>query len=78
MTHAVESAVKLSPSKYFIIVATHNEEAITNATDLLQALGATSHPNVAFAQIYGMAEHISLPLGNKTVKMWIALKLLLC
>lgn len=66
MTHAVENAVKQPPSKYFIVVATHNEETITNATHLLQALGATSHPNVAFAQIYGMAEHISLPLGNNT------------
>ncbi|XP_071448227.1 hydroxyproline dehydrogenase-like [Hetaerina americana] len=50
-------------SRCLVIIATHNEAAICYAIDALHALGLSplSGP-VAFAQIYGMAEQISMPL----------------
>ncbi|XP_059479665.1 proline dehydrogenase 1, mitochondrial-like [Neocloeon triangulifer] len=64
MTQALEIATKAAAEKHFIIVATHNEETVKIATRLLQKLQASDHVNVAFAQIYGMAENISLPLAQ--------------
>jgi len=64
MQYAIKKAVNSQPRKHFIIVATHNEAAIKDTTVHLHRLNAPRHPNVAFAQIYGMAEHISLPLGK--------------
>jgi len=46
-------------------MATHNEETICHSVARLLELGL--HPtagHVVFAQIYGMAEQISVPLGE--------------
>lgn len=64
MENGVQSALNAAEGKHFLIVATHNENAVHHATRFLAAHDVVpSHPNIAFAQIYGMAEHISLPLG---------------
>jgi hypothetical protein len=63
MEAGVRSALSASSGCYFLVVATHNEAAVLNAAKLIDELSTTKQSNVAFAQIYGMAEHISLPLG---------------
>ncbi|KAF4529924.1 hypothetical protein B566_EDAN016554 [Ephemera danica] len=64
MESGVKNALHTEEGRYFLIVATHNEAAVHAATRLLAAQDATRTRNVAFAQIYGMAEHISLPLSQ--------------
>ena len=52
----------------FLVVATHNEASVLRAVGKAEQLGLLEdgQARLAFAQIYGMAEQISLPLGNKT------------
>lgn len=48
-----------------VMVATHNEESVVQATQKATRLGLdTRGGNVVFAQVYGMAENISVPLGG--------------
>lgn len=49
----------------FYLVATHNEESILKAINTMNEIGIPpKQERVVFAQIYGMAEQISLPLGK--------------
>ena len=48
-----------------VMVATHNEESVMRATETVRRLGLDPQGgNVVFAQVYGMAENISVPLGT--------------
>ncbi len=48
-----------SGRNYFLVIATHNEESVRAAVQRL-----SHQQQVAFAQIYGMADQISMPLGK--------------
>lgn len=53
-----------SPLSRAVMVATHNEESVLRAVELVGRLGLDPQGGfVVFAQVYGMAENISLPLG---------------
>ena len=46
-------------------MATHNEDTVRHAVSRMQQLGLDpTAGHVVFAQIYGMAEQISMPLGK--------------
>lgn len=48
----------------YIVIATHNEDAVTAAVDMMQrSKGQSTSSSFVFGQIYGMAEQISMPLG---------------
>ncbi len=55
------------PALGFVVVATHNEDSVRKAVGKAQEVGLLDEKNeggkLAFAQIFGMAEQISLPLG---------------
>lgn len=55
--------VSKEPDKCQIVVATHNEASVFKATSQMRQLSIpNSSSAVLFAQIYGMAENISVPL----------------
>ncbi len=48
-----------------VCIATHNEDSCTKALEHMQRLGIESnHPNVSFAQLLGMSDHISYNLAT--------------
>ncbi len=52
-----------------IMCATHNEESIQKALELMDELGlhdskSFSNPEVHFAQLYGMSDNLTFPLGQ--------------
>lgn len=49
-------------SKAYLTVATHNENSIRLAAQKMKDLGMKNSA-VSFAQIYGMADYLSTPLG---------------
>jgi hypothetical protein len=58
-------AQKVGPDRSLVIMATHNEETVRHAASRLLELGLDPRAgHVVFAQIYGMAEQISMPLGE--------------
>ncbi|XP_067015300.2 hydroxyproline dehydrogenase [Anabrus simplex] len=62
LDRALEHAQKTG-SRSLLIVATHNEEAVSYATQRLKELNVDPKAgHIVFAQIYGMAEQISMPL----------------
>jgi len=68
-THeSYHSGVKIALSNLqhvSIMIATHNKESVIYSTKLMQELSiANKHPRVFFGQLYGMCDHISLPLGQ--------------
>ncbi len=62
----------------FLVVATHNESSVRRAAELAGELGLLPPPPrapgsavvVSFAQIYGMSDQISLPLGARRVPVY--------
>ncbi|XP_065351755.1 proline dehydrogenase 1, mitochondrial-like [Cloeon dipterum] len=64
MMNALKTALQSQRGAHFIFVATHNEAVIKTAINFLRQQCTSKHPNVGFAQIYGMAENISLPLAQ--------------
>ncbi|KAG8230881.1 hypothetical protein J437_LFUL011522 [Ladona fulva] len=66
ITHFMEYAAKSPPGNCFIVIATHNEAGICHALNIIHSLGLSKKDgSVAFAQIYGMAEQISMPLAKE-------------
>ncbi|XP_063871433.1 hydroxyproline dehydrogenase-like [Scylla paramamosain] len=60
------AAAKLqgTASSRAVMVATHNEESVVRAAELVGRLGLDPQGgDVVFAQVYGMAENISVPLA---------------
>ncbi|KAB7503388.1 putative proline dehydrogenase 2, partial [Armadillidium nasatum] len=54
-----------SNGKCQVIAATHNEESVTNATQQMALRNIPKfNPNFQFAQIYGMADNITIPLSK--------------
>lgn len=52
-------------SRCALLIASHNEESILYATELMYELGLESnHSRIHFAQLYGMNDHISLSLSQ--------------
>lgn len=48
-----------------IMIATHNQRSIEKAVDLMKQLGLEPHDqSVFFAQLYGMRDNLSFPLGE--------------
>lgn len=51
-----------------VIVASHNEASVTRAASTVTRLGLNpTSGDVVFGQVYGMAENISIPLGESCV-----------
>ncbi|XP_047098523.1 hydroxyproline dehydrogenase-like [Schistocerca piceifrons] len=64
MDQALDYVVENRKRPSFLVVATHNESAIHHAVEKLGQLGMRpDQEDIAFAQIYGMAEQISVPLA---------------
>ncbi|PSN43473.1 Hydroxyproline dehydrogenase [Blattella germanica] len=58
-------ALNTGPKRCLLIMATHNEESVRQSILRMQALGLDPKAgHVVFAQIYGMAEQISMPLAQ--------------
>jgi hypothetical protein len=54
-----------------VVVATHNEESVMRAVDVMRRTGLPAdHPHVHFAQILGMADHLTYALGTATTPGW--------
>lgn len=50
-----------------LVIATHNEASVVSAVSTMEELGLQpDHPNVHFAQILGMADHLTYALGLGT------------
>jgi hypothetical protein len=50
-----------------VVIATHNEASVVSAVEAMEALSLEpDHPNVHFAQILGMADHLTYALGLGT------------
>lgn len=65
LERALMHAKKTGPDRCLIIMATHNEETVRHATSRLLELELDPRAgHVVFAQIYGMAEQISMPLAR--------------
>jgi len=65
LEQALLHATKVGPHRCLVIMATHNEETICHSVSRLLELGLDpTAGHVVFAQIYGMAEQISVPLGE--------------
>jgi hypothetical protein len=65
LEQALLHAKKVGPDRCLVIMATHNEETIRHSVSRLMELGLDPMAgHVVFAQIYGMAEQISMPLGE--------------
>lgn len=65
LERALLHAQQVGPYHCLIVLATHNEETVRHATSRLLELGVNPRAgHVVFAQIYGMAEQISMPLGK--------------
>ena len=48
-----------------LLIASHNQTTVEKAVErLLDAGHASDHPNLAFGQLYGMADHLSFALGS--------------
>ena len=55
------------PAPRAVMVASHNEESVLCAAEKVVRLGLNPKGgSVVFAQVYGMAENISVPLGACT------------
>ncbi|KAJ9576208.1 hypothetical protein L9F63_006941 [Diploptera punctata] len=65
LERALLHVLEAGPERSLLIMATHNEDAVRHAVSRIQQLGLdTAAGHVVFAQIYGMAEQISLPLAK--------------
>ncbi|XP_037135058.1 hydroxyproline dehydrogenase [Syngnathus acus] len=54
------------PTRYRIIVATHNEESVRRAAKCVEELGVDkSRGSVCFGQLLGMCDHVSLTLAKE-------------
>ena len=50
----------------YMVIATHNEAAVQNAViELSNTSDTIGYNKVVFAQIYGMGEQITMPLGKE-------------
>jgi hypothetical protein len=66
LERALLHAQEVGSYRCLVVLATHNEETVRHATSRLFKLGLDPRAGqVVFAQIYGMAEQISMPLGEK-------------
>jgi hypothetical protein len=66
LEQALLHAQEVGSHRCLLVLATHNEETVRHATSCLLELGLDPRAgHVVFAQIYGMAEQISMPLGEK-------------
>lgn len=62
---ALNNIAQNDSHKNLFLVASHNESSIHHATKRMKEVGISSDSrNIYFAQIYGMAEQISIPLGK--------------
>lgn len=50
--------------KYHLMVASHNEESVRQATKRMWELGIPLDGPVCFGQLLGMCDHVSLALGQ--------------
>ena len=49
----------------YLVIASHNEKSVQNAvSQLANTINTIGYNKVVFAQIYGMGEQITMPLGN--------------
>ena len=49
----------------YLVIASHNEKSVQNAvSQLAHKIDTIGYNKVVFAQIYGMGEQITMPLGN--------------
>ena len=49
----------------YLVIASHNEKSVQNAvSQLANAVDTIGYNKVVFAQIYGMGEQITMPLGD--------------
>lgn len=57
---------KANQENIYVVVATHNEKSVFEAAERLKALEGRKKlkGNFVFAQIYGMGEQITMPLGE--------------
>jgi proline dehydrogenase len=52
-------------NKPVVMIASHNRSSIESAVDIMRTLNIpNNHPNVQFAQILGMSDHITTSLAN--------------
>jgi proline dehydrogenase len=59
-----DSSVTSNSSRPAVMIATHNRESVQLAVDIMLKLSIPNdHPNVQFAQIQGMSDHITLALS---------------
>ena len=56
---------KAKTDDIYLVIASHNEKSVQNAvSQLANAVDTIGYNKVVFAQIYGMGEQITMPLGN--------------
>ena len=64
---SVLSAIAEEEASAAVVIATHNEQSVRSAVGVMDALGVPAdHPHVHFAQILGMADHLTYALGLGT------------
>jgi proline dehydrogenase len=60
----IDSSITKKSREPAVMIATHNRESVQLAVDTMLKLGIPNdHPNVQFAQIQGMSDHITLALS---------------
>ena len=56
---------KAKTDDMYLVIASHNEKSVQNAvSQLANTIDTIGYNKVVFAQIYGMGEQITMPLGN--------------
>lgn len=71
MLTEVAAAEAVSPLSRTVLVATHNEESVVRAVQMMGRLGLDAQGGAAmFAQVYGMAENISVPLAKEGFQVY--------
>lgn len=56
-----------------LMIATHNPDSLVRAAARMRALSLPAgHDRIAFAQLYGMADHLSLALANRGFMVGLA------
>ena len=66
LQHSVSTSNNLE-----VMCATHNQESIEKAILAMNKYGiAESSLKICFAQLYGMSDHLSFPLGNEGYRVF--------
>ena len=64
INHIISDLLNKSPKKHHLVVATHNEEGLSNAIGTMREnCMKNDNEKIVFGQIFGMGEQVSMPLG---------------